>query len=210
MKRNLKFLFFLVLVGLIAGLAYYFSQPLADFSQPIIVQINTALTRELATLFPACRKPVYYSLGEIDPRFNLTPDEIIKDTAEAANIWSQAFGHTLFAYASSGPLKINFVYDYRQQTTDQLKELGFIVDDDKKTYENLKAGYDTLNGQYLEKKSQLQAQAADYEKKLKAFNTEVAKWNKRGGAPAAEYDRLKQTEAALKNSVSKSMLSRLR
>jgi methyl-accepting chemotaxis protein len=196
-KKTKKAVLYLILAGLIAGLVYYFFQPLADFSQPVILKLNTAIERQLAALSPACHQPIYYSLGEIDSRFNLSREEIIKVTAEAAGLWSQPFGQTLFAYATSGELKINFIYDYRQQTSDQLKDLGVIVDDDKKTYDNLKVEFDTLNQQYLEKKSQLQRQITDYEKKLKAFNAEVAKWNQRGGAPAAEYGRLKQTEAAL-------------
>ena len=196
-KKTIKIILYFILAGLVAGLFYYYSQPIADFAQPAIIQLNTAIKRQLATLSPACQKPIYYSLGEIDSRFNLSDGEIIEAAAEAADIWSRPFGHELFAYATSGDLKMNFIYDYRQQTSDQLKDLGVIVEDDKKTYENLKVEYETLNKRYLEKKSQSQRQAADYEKKLKAFNAEVAKWNKLGGAPAADYDRLKQTEIAL-------------
>jgi len=196
-KKIVKIFLSLILAGLIAGLFYYFFQPIADFSEPVIIKISSLANRRLESLAPACQKPIYYSLGEIDSRFNITREDAIEAVAEAGDIWSQPFGQALFAYAASGPLKINFIYDYRQETSDQLKELGVIVDDDKKTYANLKLQYEQLNKQYLEKKSQLRQQGADYEKKLQAFNAEAASWNGRGGAPDADYQRLKKTDAAL-------------
>lgn len=199
LKKVYKIILVLAVAALIAGGVCFYSRQISDFTEPALVKINYLLRRQLAQLYPACSKPIEYSLGEIDSRFNLSDEEIIKATAEAAAIWSQPFGRTLLSYATSGELKINFIYDERQQMTDQLKELGFIVDDDKKTYENLKSQYETLNQEYFSQKAQLERQIAAYERELKDFNAEVAKWNKRGGAPAAEYERLKQTEKDLES-----------
>ena len=197
LKKVYRIILVLAVAALIAGGAYFYSRQISDFAEPALIKINYLLRRQLAQLYPACSQPIYYSLGEIDQRFGLSREEVIAATAEAAAIWSRPFGRTLFAYATSGELKINFTYDERQQMTDQLKELGLIVDDDKKTYENLKNQYEVLNQKYFSQKAQLERQITAYEKELKDFNAEVAKWNKRGGAPAAEYERLKQIEKDL-------------
>ena len=78
-KKTIKIILYFILAGLVAGLFYYYSQPIADFAQPAIIQLNTAIKRQLATLSPACQKPIYYSLGEIDSRFNLSDGEIIEE-----------------------------------------------------------------------------------------------------------------------------------
>lgn len=182
---------------LIIGQVYFYYRPLTDFAEPTLVKINYLLRRQFARLYPACSRPIEYSLGDIDPRFKLSNKEVIAATAEAAAIWSQPFGRALFAYATSGALTINFTYDERQQTTDELKYQGLIVADSKETYENLKSQYETMNRQYLAQKAQMEQQAAVYESKLADFNAEVDKWNKHGGAPASEYKRLKQTEVDL-------------
>lgn len=196
-KKNFKLFLLLLAAIIISGFFYLYSNQISDFASPAIVKINTLIRRQIAQLYPACSKPILYSLGVIDPRFRLTREEIVRAAAEAGNIWSQPFGQALFAYATTGELKINFVYDIRQQTTDQLKELGVIVGDDRKTYDNLKAKRDLLNDQYWQQNVALRKQAAAYQDNLKSYNAEVAKWNKRGGAPAEVYSQLEAAQKAL-------------
>ena len=62
-----------------------------------------------------CGHLITYSVGAIDPRFQVTSDGLVRDAGMAAAIWNRAAGRPLFDYYASAPLKINLVFDARQQ-----------------------------------------------------------------------------------------------
>jgi len=68
--------------------------------------------------------------------------------------------------------------------------LGIYVTNDQKSYADLKAKYDALTLQYIAKKDELDSQIADLKFRQAAYEAEVEKWNRKGGAPAKEYERL--------------------
>ena len=62
-----------------------------------------------------CPTPLSYSLGEIDPRFNLTKDEALLAISKAESVWEDATGRNLFTQTDNGKIVINFTYDQRQK-----------------------------------------------------------------------------------------------
>ncbi len=145
------------------------------------------LTRELMNLAQPCAEPITYSLGEIDPRFNLTKDEALAEIEQAEKIWEVPAGKQLFEYSPTGDLKINFIYDNRQKATDAIKKIGLVINNDRASYDTLKARYETLLASYDEQKGQIEARIASYEAEQKAYNQEVELSNRRGGASREEY-----------------------
>jgi len=104
----------------------------------------------------------------------------------------------LFAKVLSMPqLEINLVYDYRQQATDKLKDLGFVVEDDRASYDTLKAKYEALEAEYRKAKANYEARTGAFEKRTQSYDKEVVRWNARGGAPRQEYERLENERLTL-------------
>jgi predicted PurR-regulated permease PerM len=202
MARLTKFISGLIVAVLIVAGIFYFRVQLTDFFSPFLSRLAFVVTREINSLTPPCQKSINYTLGNIDKRFNLSDQKLLQDLSQAGNAWSQAIGRQLFNYATtSGELKINFIYDYRQAAADKLKKLGIVVTGDRNSYDQLKAKYDALNQSYRQQRAALDAMISNFSQKQDAYNAEVASWNKRGGAPPAEVDRLNQTKQSLEAEV---------
>ncbi len=149
-----------------------------------------------------CQKPILYSIGNIDPRFGLTKEELIKDINMVEKIWETPINRQLFQYSETGGLVINFIYDYRQEATVAMSKIGVVINDDRATYDTLKAKYNLLNTQYDTDKAKLDALTASYNRAKMAYEREVSSWNKKGGAPKTEYNILEQKRVDLNRQIS--------
>lgn len=135
------------------------------------------------TFYSPCDTVIKYSIGEIDNRFNLSREELLRRTRVAAKIWEDAYGKQLFQYDSSSPFTINAVYDERQELSTETQNL-----DGKLKQENTQ-----INQNVAEFKAKVEA----YKKKQEALNTDIQYWNGKGGAPENEYNSLKMRQEEL-------------
>ncbi|MEX2052298.1 MAG: matrixin family metalloprotease [Candidatus Paceibacterota bacterium] len=154
--------------------------------------------------FP-CKRPIAYSLGRMDPDFEVSEEEFLKAIANAEKVWEEAFGGELFSYSpdKQGSLKINMVYDYRQEITNQMEDIGEQVSETRATYDALLAKHVSAEQGYLDDKRVYAARVATFEDRQREYSKEVEYWNKRGGAPAAKYEELNREGEALKTEFEK-------
>ncbi len=138
------------------------------------------------TFFP-CATPIKYSIGSIDPRFDITKADFLKTMSAAESIWETPVNKNLFEYSENGALKVDLVYDERQQATEKFKTIGGEVKTSKASYEAVRAKYLTLKNDYSAKKARYQTQITQYEKEKRQYDAEVEKWNTQGGAPQDVY-----------------------
>ena len=182
MYKAIKTLIFLIMLG---AAAYIFRAQLFN----LWTQLNTAY-------FP-CATPIGYTIGSFDAKFGISKDQFMRALNKAEQIWEKPLGKELFAYEPNGNLKINLVYDYRQEATIKLRKLGLVIDDTKASYDTLKAKLQTMESDYNQKKIFFQSQLAIFEIHKDAYETKVAYWNKRGGATPKAYAELNEERAAL-------------
>lgn len=159
------------------------------------------LLQELLNQSQPCQKPITYSIGNIDSRFGLSETEVLNDIEQTKKVWESSINKQLFKYSPTGDLKINFIYDYRQETTDELSKMGTAVNNDQSTYGLLKTKYDTLVASYNKGKARLDTLIATYNADKSAYEKKVSSWNSKGGAPEAERNALEQKRAGLNNQV---------
>lgn len=179
----------ILLVAVVGGAGYF-----AYTHQP---QLRT-LWESIAGAVAPCTRPITYSLGSLDPRFGISTSTLLKEISEAEAIWEVPSGKDLFAYApSGGAVMVSLIYDSRQAATDKLKLAGIQLSKSKSSYESLKAMYDTLSVTVASEQSVYEGKVAAYKRAEQAYNAEVERWNKKGGAPPAEYERLQADKAAL-------------
>jgi predicted Zn-dependent protease len=195
MKKFLKFFIYLIPLVVLGILAYQYRVPLLSEIAPIQNKIEVLLGKS------PCAEPIPYNLGTFDAQFNISKSYFLSALSDAEAIWEKPYGKQLFTYAPAGTatdiLKINLVYDYRQQATSKLSSLGIVVEDNRASYDMLKAKYTALQAQYGTQKSAYDAQVASYDQDLQAYNTEVSYWNGKGGAPTAEYNKIQIDKQAL-------------
>lgn len=154
-----------------------------------------------------CEEPIPYNIGIFDPEFNISQEYFLSALVEAEAIWEkpegQSFEKNLFVYSpdnsSTRVLKVNLVYDYRQQATSTLANLGIVVDENRESYDSLKAKFSALKASYEKEKDDFATRLEDFDALKLAYEEEVQSWNDKGGAPAEEYERLEAVRLKLEN-----------
>ena len=139
--------FFKIFIPLLilSGLAYQFSGELKNIWKDI---------------FPPapCVEPIPYSLGAFDSRFGISKTYFLSALSDAEAVWEKPFNRELFVYAQKNDkaedtLKINLIYDFRQEATSKLASLGITVQDTRASYDALKIKFTNLKAEFTAAKN---------------------------------------------------------
>lgn len=125
-----------------------------------------------------CDYPLYYSIGTLDSRFNLSLNEAIETIKSAEYLWENSSGRNLFEYSPEGELKINFIYDERQKITNELIKIESEVNQDKEMYLDLEATYTELKNKYDSDKVRYDMLVSEFKNKQDSYQNRVINWNK--------------------------------
>ncbi len=175
MKKIYKNVLILLILG---GIVFYFRVPI----QNIWIQFQGQ--------YLPCKNPITYSIGSYDNRFGISKDDFLIALVAAENIWEKPIGKNLFTYTPTGNLKINLIYDIRQEVTIQLKQMGIVVDTSRASYNALKLKYDTLFLDYKNQKISFEARITIFNSRKRAYEIEVSGVNNKGGADKETFARL--------------------
>ncbi len=204
MKKVLEVL--VIVIGLSATFSYFKYGEIK--STPIIEKIKETFSLGDKN----CSQVLTYDIDSFDKRFNISEKYFLGALADAEAIWEKPYGKDLFALSTStGELKINLIYDYRQEATAKLASMNIVVKDDKATYENLKKKFDSLKIELANSKNDYEARLSAFNVRQTAYTAQADYWNARGGAPEKEYKELGierdaiNTEAARLNILQKSV-----
>ena len=196
MKKFSKTLIVLVIFLL---LLYKYQDNILVFISPYAKEIAT----QVGIAQAPCGQPIPYNLGTFDTQFGISKEDFLSALALAEAIWEKPLNKNFFIYSpddsGGNVLKINLVYDYRQQATSKLAGMGITVSDNRASYNALKAQFTDLKAQYNSAKSSFDDQVASFNQQQKDYNDQVNSWNQQGGAPPDEYAKLEDTQAELQN-----------
>ena len=146
----------------------------------------------------ACVVPQSYSIGIIDPRFELATSTVETLVTQATEVWESQAGRNLFVYDPKADFKVEFIYDDRQATSDQAESQKEVLSEKEAASKKISEEYTKLVTQYDELKKDYDAEVAQYQRRLNIFNATVERYNNEGGAPENEFAQLQKTEATLK------------
>ncbi|MFA6076979.1 MAG: matrixin family metalloprotease [Candidatus Paceibacterota bacterium] len=193
MKRILKILFPLLILG---ALAYQFRLPLRGGLMPLWYMVESYIFPQVP-----CAEPIMYTLGDFDTRFNISREYFLNALLDAEKMWEKPLGKELFEYEEDSEnvdsLKINLVYDYRQQATNKLESLGITMKDNQASYDSLKIKFTELKAELEVEGVDYNARVQDFNQKQKVYEGQVEYWNARGGAPKKEYEQLQVEKSVL-------------
>ncbi len=135
---------------------------------------------------PPAERQVYYQIGTIDPRFNLSEYEAKVLLIQAARIWEQPLGRQIFIYNTKAKFKVNFIYDQRQQSNDARQRAERALVDGQGQNQ-------AASDRFQQQKSSLDEEYRRHNEELNALNARVsqhqqrvAQVNARGGASPSE------------------------
>jgi len=143
-----------------------------------------------------CLPPIGYRIGALDSRFGITREDFGRAVEEAAGLWESASGRKLFVHG--GAVKINLVYDNRQETTQRLIAVRAAVSDKLNEVNAIKSRLRPLQDKIRALDDTYSAQLSSYKRLQDEYNQTVTQWNGKGGAPEAEHQRLGNQRLALR------------
>lgn len=155
------FFLFVLFVALIFGF----------FNRDVLVKNITNIVYQ-----SPCAYPRSFSIGEVDPRFNISKDDFIDASVEAGSIWKNDEGKSLFYYDPQSKLTISLSYDERQYLNNRVDSLNDEVTKQKNALKPEIIAYEN--------------RAAQFKKRNADLNARIDYWNNKGGAPADEYEKL--------------------
>ncbi len=126
-----------------------------------------------------CVHPVAYAVGAVDSRFDISRAAVIADAKASAAIWNTAAGKSVLVYDPEAKMKINFVYDEREENAKLGNEIA-----------RAQASGDAV-------KAAIDAAEAAFKSRQDAYNQEVQAINARGGATRGEQARLASERSEL-------------
>ncbi|MDB5254266.1 MAG: matrixin family metalloprotease [Parcubacteria group bacterium] len=111
-----------------------------------------------------CAAPITFTLGTIDPRFNISKENLIKVAERSGTVWSNVIGKELFAYDPKGDVVLNLVYDERQANADKNETLKSTISSTKQSAESVRSEYLALESTYKTKDAEYNTLLAQYKK----------------------------------------------
>lgn len=81
--------------------------------------LQTMLFAQSNLSISSSQQPLKYRIAFIDPRFQLTKEQLVEVSQQAAEIWQKETGKTYFIYDSQAQLSINLIYDDHQLVKDE-------------------------------------------------------------------------------------------
>lgn len=88
-------------------------------SLSLCMGLQTMLFAQSNLSISSSQQPLKYRIAFIDPRFQLTKEQLVEVSQQAAEIWQKETGKTYFIYDSQAQLSINLIYDDHQMLKDE-------------------------------------------------------------------------------------------
>lgn len=150
----------------------------------------------LGSLVP-CAVPLDWTIGDVDPRFELTAARALAAARRAASIWEEAVGADLFTFEGPSAFPISFEFDDRQARSGVRRRRRDDLDTVAERLERRKEELEAASERFESASARYRREADAYERRMAAYNAEVARWNERGGAPPEARAALDETREAL-------------
>lgn len=164
----------IIIIALLAGGAFYY------------LRNKELQTKVYRTLYPSfCDQPISFQIDKVDSKFGISKEEFEAFTLSGANIWNKAYGEEIFTNNPEGKLKVNLVFDERQQLTNQIGQLSEKITQSE--------------GQLKPSIESHKQKTVTFNKKMADFNDKVKYWNDRGGAPEEDYNKLLSEQKSLES-----------
>ena len=179
-EKNIAVTIRLILIAILGGVAIGY----VNFSAPTLFEISPDR--------PGCEAPIYWSLRNFDDRFPVSEKDFLFTVFESEKIWEETIGKDIFVYDNSSTFEIKTEFDERQKKTYETQDLNEQINVYETQKKSLEDQYYSLNRNYENELGAFNSDAAVYQRDLNEYNSDVEKWNKRGGAPQDVFDKLEK------------------
>lgn len=124
-----------------------------------------------------CEEPLTYTFGDIDPRFNITKEELAKVMNEVEDVWATALDRDLLDYNKNGRVTIHFVYSEDQKRTEAERDFSKQIDIKRNDIEILKQEYKQHRQRFESRKANFQSLVDEYNSSIRSYKNYAEKWS---------------------------------
>lgn len=146
------------------------------------------------------RHPITYQVGIVHGQHAWDRAAFGEALDEAAGLWNDAAGRVLLRRDPKGVLRVNLVYDHRQEAVDRLKTEGLRLDGSRASYEALRDRVEGLRAEFVAEREALERDLDAHHRDAVRFNAEVAEARRMGGVSPEAVQRLERTRIELDRS----------
>lgn len=118
-----------------------------------------------------------YKIGHIDPRFNISHDQLKEITQQAADIWFLGTSQPLFIYDPNAQLTINLIYDHRQADSEARRSELYRLEQAQRSNESEFQKLGQIESDLNFQQRLIEQTKIDYQYRLDRYNNEVQRFN---------------------------------
>ncbi|WP_151716965.1 matrixin family metalloprotease [Acinetobacter sp. TUM15071] len=123
------------------------------------------------------KKTLHYRIADIDSRFNLSQQQVLELTQQAAKLWEQETGQQNFIYDPQAEFTINLVFDERQQrSVDRVQSLDQLKQQQKQ-WENQNQQLQLIKNEIQRSTASIASKQAQLNAQFQQYNAEVLRFN---------------------------------
>lgn len=141
--------------------------------------------------------PKGYTLGTFDERFGITQDRFLQIVDLAKRIWENAAGKELFHYRKDALMRVNLVFDWRQESLIKAKEQRARLDENGTSFDMLKSNYESKAAAVGREQSSYEESGRAYKAHLEEYNARVTRWNNGENRTEAEMQSIENMKTTL-------------
>ncbi|MEX1258472.1 MAG: matrixin family metalloprotease [Gemmatimonadota bacterium] len=141
-----------------------------------------------------CEAPLRWRIEAVDPRFGLSELEAADAVRQAGMVWGDGTGLPLLFQESSEGIPIRFVFDERMETALERRSSSAEIDERARAVEEGTSALEASRMELDRRRTAHGRRALDFQERQESHNRTVEYWNRAGGAPPAEFERLRAME----------------
>ncbi|MGR0306983.1 matrixin family metalloprotease [Acinetobacter beijerinckii] len=137
--------------------------------------------------------PLHYRIANVDPRLNLSKQDVIDLSKQATAIWEKDTGQKYFSYDPNAKFVINIVFDQRQVRSMKRSENLSQLEQNKKVWLNQNEQIQEFKADLTQTATQLELQKIQYQIDHENYEQQLSKLNssKKNTAGLAKIEKLR-------------------
>lgn len=113
-----------------------------------------------------------YRIAEVDPRFKLSIEQVQEISQQATQIWKDGTGQDYFVYDPNAQLAIHFIYDERQQESEQRREHITQLEANQQVWKDKKQQLEQIEQEIMRSKQFLDLKQQQLNQQIQQYNQE--------------------------------------
>ena len=117
-----------------------------------------------------------YRFAQVDPRFDLTSDDLKQLGLEAEAIWEQGLGRDVLVYDPKARLTINLIYDQRQADSNERKYLQDQLGGEHEQHNQQVQSIEAVKRSLQSEQRLIEAEQADLQHAIERYEDQLQQW----------------------------------